>query len=255
MTSKTEAGDPTDVFPAIPMEYARAGAEWFSDSVHALADILHPFMAGVPHEPVAEFPDMHEEDEAASTGEATTPSGVEAQPDRGESQATEPETTGDNTAPVRTASDGAETSTGEQEEWPGDFRQFRERYEFVMSVESILDFDVEAVLTHVRSVADSMGERRTRNLVGFIADTATAAGNVFTSDPANPLDGLIDALEAMDVPFDENGNHTLDFVFTTEFVEWVSENPPTEAQKKRINDILDKKWEEQRASRSNRRLP
>lgn len=50
-------------FPAKPVEYMRAGAEWFSETVRALADAQHPLIASFERQLVEEFPDPDDGDE------------------------------------------------------------------------------------------------------------------------------------------------------------------------------------------------
>lgn len=53
------------LFPARPSEYARAGAEWFSDTVRALAEAQHPFIGSFQRQFVDEFPDLDDEEHDA----------------------------------------------------------------------------------------------------------------------------------------------------------------------------------------------
>lgn len=59
-TESEAAAEP--LFPAKPSEYARAGAEWFSDTVRALAEAQHPFIGSFQRQFVEEFPDPDDEE-------------------------------------------------------------------------------------------------------------------------------------------------------------------------------------------------
>lgn len=67
MDTDPEGAAAEPFFPAKPTEYARAGAEWFSDTVRVLAEVHHPFIGSFQRQFVEEFPepDDEEEDETA----------------------------------------------------------------------------------------------------------------------------------------------------------------------------------------------
>lgn len=52
-----------EAFPAVPTEYVRAGATWFSRNVHILVEELYPLLKSLPKQTVDEFPDMDEDDD------------------------------------------------------------------------------------------------------------------------------------------------------------------------------------------------
>lgn len=135
-----------------------------------------------------------------------------------------------------------------------DFRQFSHQHEMRISLETGLTFDVGTALSHVLEIAESLGEQQTNDMVGFMSDVATASGNVISLDHSNPTENFIAALQTMEIEFDENGNHNLSLVISPAFLEVLRLNPPTEEQGRRLDAILDAKREEQRASRSHRRL-
>lgn len=135
-----------------------------------------------------------------------------------------------------------------------DFRQFAHRHETEMSLDVILDFDVAALLALADDLADRLGGQQSKDMIRMISDNATASGNVITVDVSNPVEQYIAGLAKADIEFDEAGNHNMQLIATREFLQQLSDHPPTAEQQERIDAIFTLKKEAQDARRRNRRL-
>ncbi|WP_168443162.1 hypothetical protein [Microbacterium sp. K35] len=149
-------------------------------------------------------------------------------------------------------SDLADDSAPEEES--ADFRQFSHQHDMQISLDTALTFDVGTALGHVLELAESLGDQQTRDMVGFMSDVATASGNVLSLTDSNPAENFITAVQTMEIEFDEDGNHNLSLIITPALHDLLRKNPPTEEQGRRFDAIIAAKREEQRASRSRRRL-
>ncbi|NJI58611.1 hypothetical protein HCX50_04115 [Microbacterium oxydans] len=136
-----------------------------------------------------------------------------------------------------------------------DFRQFAHRHELEMSLDATLAFDVTTILAIADEVGNNLGRQQSKDMIRMISDNATAAGNVVTIDPTNPVEQYIAGLAKVDIEFDEDGNHNMQIIASKEFLQQLSDNPPTPEQQERIDAIFALKKEEQDARRRNRRLP
>jgi hypothetical protein len=89
-----------------------------------------------------------------------------------------------------------------------------------------------------------------------IIDAATeAVGNKFDAqgDPISH-DRLIDMIERVHIPFDEEGNYKLTLVLPPEHARRLASIQPTEEQVKRHDEIIVRKREEFYASKPTRKL-
>lgn len=137
---------------------------------------------------------------------------------------------------------------------PTDYRQFEHGHDSVISLDTALEFDVDAVLVLVYQLADSLGGQQEAALIRLMSDAAEASGNVIHMGGADFWDQYISSLEEMDVDFDDKGEHNLSIVVSPEFNAYLQANPPSAEQAAKMDALMQMKREESRASRSRRRL-
>lgn len=135
-----------------------------------------------------------------------------------------------------------------------DFRQFAHRHEVKASLDTILSFDIGSLLVIAYDLADRRGAAQSQAMIKMISDNAVASGNVVTIDVSNPVEQYINGLAMADIEFDEAGNHNMQLIAVPEFLQQLSDNPPTTEQQERIDAIFALKREAQDARRRNRRL-
>lgn len=136
-----------------------------------------------------------------------------------------------------------------------DYRQFAPRYEIVLTHDTALGFDVDAVMGAMYEIADGLGRQKEQGMMRFISDSAEASGNVVHMNLDDPVETYIEALKTLEVSFDSNGESNLALVASPELLERLRASPPTREQTRRIDAIMDAKREEHRAARSRRQLP
>ncbi|MBD8205187.1 hypothetical protein IFU08_09275 [Microbacterium sp. CFBP 8790] len=135
-----------------------------------------------------------------------------------------------------------------------DYRQFAHGHETVISLDTALEFDVDAVLVLVYELADSLGRQQEAAIIRLMSDAADASGNVIRLGNADFWDQFISSLEGMKVDFDDQGEHNLSFVVSPEFNAQLQATPPTAKQTAKMDALMQAKREESRASRGRRRL-
>lgn len=144
----------------------------------------------------------------------------------------------------------------ESEEAPStsDYRQFAHEHTWAMSLHTILEFNVETVLTQLFLLADSLGSQQESDMLRHVREAAEEAGNVVHVDMSDPWEAYIAALEAAEIDFDENGESNMSLVAHPSFTRRLMEVGSTPEQEARIDAIMQMKREESRAARSRRRL-
>lgn len=191
----------------IPREYDIAGLRWLSVASQDMADALHPLLAQVTREELAEGPP--------------------------------PQTDG---APLP-----AEASSL--------YRQLAVQHVWTVSIEDVVDFNMDQFLTDLYTLADSMGGQTVRAIFEHVSAVSEEYGNAVDVTGRALADAFADSLEDMDISFDEEGLPKLTIVMHPDQVEKLREHPPTPEQEARINAILTRRREEWLASRRRRDLP
>jgi hypothetical protein len=192
---------------AMPREYDIGGVRWFSDASREMARALHPLLAQVTREELAEGPP--------------------------------PQTDG---APLP-----AEASSL--------YRPMAVQHVWTVSIEDVVDFNVDQFLTDLHVLADSMGGQMVRGMLQHISAVTEEYGNTVDATGRDFVDAFAESLETMDISFDEEGRPNLTIVMHPDQVEKLRENPPTPEQEARIDAILSRRREEWLASRRRRDLP
>lgn len=191
----------------MPREYDIGGVRWFSDASREMARALHPLLAQVTREELAEGPPPQTEG-AALPAEASSL-----------------------------------------------YRPMAVQHVWTVSIEDVIDFNVDQFLTDLHALADSMGDQMVRGIVEHISAVSEEYGNTVDATGRDFADAFADSLETTDISFDEEGRPNLTIVMHPDQVAKLRENPPTPEQEVRIDAILSRRREEWLASRRRRDLP
>jgi len=137
--------------------------------------------------------------------------------------------------------------------------------EFSMDVPEIIDGGFDSFMGAMNKVAADQVEQITKAIFANMNEVAEAVGNVIRRPIGH--DVLIDAIESMDVSFDEEGRHNLNLVVHPDTARKLNElGEPTPEQAARLDSVLARKKQEQEdaleqkrneidARRRNRQLP
>lgn len=135
------------------------------------------------------------------------------------------------------------------------YRAASTSHQWTINIEDVVDFNVDQFLVDLVGIAQDVGGQVVQTFLEHVSTVSEAAGNVVNAEGRSIHDAFADALEMMDVDFDEDGNHNLSVVVSPETAKAMDETPPTPEQQERIHGILLKKREEWHAARRSRDLP
>jgi hypothetical protein len=135
------------------------------------------------------------------------------------------------------------------------YRPMAVQHVWTVSIEDVVDFNVNQFLTDLHALADSMGGQMVRGMLEHISAVTEEYGNTIDATGRDFADAFADSLETMDISFDDEGQPKLTIVMHPDQVEKLRENPPTPEQEARIDAILSRRREEWLASRRRRDLP
>lgn len=135
------------------------------------------------------------------------------------------------------------------------FRSVHITHEWVMSVDEVVEFDVEALLHRMYEAADELGGQLTLAMFQHISDICEENGQVVSAADENFFDAFIDAIEKIDLGFDSDGNPTARIAMNPETLAKVSKTPPTPEQVERMKIVIERKREDWLAARRRRELP
>lgn len=128
-------------------------------------------------------------------------------------------------------------------------------HEWLASLDEPLNFDVESFLIQLHGLADSYGAQMSRALLELVSDTAESHGQIIDAAGMDLFDGVIAAVERLELAFDEDGNHAGAVVMHPDMLKKLEENKPTAEQEARMAEVLARKRREWDAARSRRDLP
>lgn len=188
-------------------EYGAAASAWMNDAVDTLSCELHPLLALVGRERVADLP--RSEEQVSETAGLASPL----------------------------------------------FRVIEASHAMTTDVEDTLHGDIDSFLTMVFDIADTFGSQFVQGMLDHIGEVCDASGQTIDVKGRDFIDGMIDALEAIDIPFGENGEHNLTIVMHPETAERLRGNPPTPEQEARMQKVLKRRREEWNVSRRRHDLP
>jgi hypothetical protein len=135
------------------------------------------------------------------------------------------------------------------------YRQAVTKYEWTVRVEDVVDFNVEQLLADLDQMAQYVGSQKVKLLIEHISEVSADAGNVVSAEGREFYDVYADSLEAIEMNFDENGDHNVIMLTSPKTYDSFKGKPPTPEQQARINAIIDRKREVWRAARRRRELP
>ncbi|MCP1413676.1 hypothetical protein [Paenarthrobacter sp. A20] len=127
------------------------------------------------------------------------------------------------------------------------------RYEWEISVEQPLDFDVEDFLTKLYEMSEAHGAQATKNILDHISAVSEEHGQVVEAGDRPFFEVLSESLEKLDFDFDENGNHGMRLVLHPDNMKLVQ--GLTEDQRSALDQIVERKRGEWNAKRRRKQLP
>lgn len=118
-------------------------------------------------------------------------------------------------------------------------------------LDAVRNCDIEELMAVIGEVAIAMAEQLQAELLAHVGRLSDASGTTVDGAGKGFVDGLIEALEHMDLSVDDDGK----LVLPTLVVNPDTEIPkPTPEQTERLNEVLAEKEAEARARRPDRRL-
>jgi hypothetical protein len=132
------------------------------------------------------------------------------------------------------------------------FRGIHLQHEWTTSVDEILSYDTDSLLSNIAEAADEMGAQLVKAMTEHISATCEQTGNVVDASGRSFYDAIIDVAEQMELAFDEDGQLKQ---LVLAHPNTVPTTPPTPEQEARLKAVIDRKREERNAARSRRELP
>lgn len=129
------------------------------------------------------------------------------------------------------------------------------RHEWTVSIEDVAAFNLEQFLADLHDLADSMGSQMVRGILEHISAVTDEYGNTIDASGRDFFDVFAEALETIEMTFDEHGRPNLAIVLNPDTAEKLRDKRPTPEQEGRINATLQRRKEEWLASRRRRDLP
>lgn len=128
-------------------------------------------------------------------------------------------------------------------------------HEWTVSIEDVVAFKVEQFLADLNAMADDTGRQMVRGFLELVSDLSDQHGNTIDGEGRDFFDVFAEAMETIDMSFDDEGRPNLTFIMHPDQVEKLQDKQPTAEQEARLNAILERRREEWRASRRRRDLP
>jgi len=135
------------------------------------------------------------------------------------------------------------------------YRGIHLQHEWTTSVDEVLSFDVDSLLSNIGAAADEMGGQLVKAMVEHISAICESTGNTVAADGRDFYEVIIETTENMELAFDEDGNLAQQILVHPDMYEKLAQNPPTAEQEARIKAIIDRKRDEWNAARRRRELP
>ena len=135
------------------------------------------------------------------------------------------------------------------------FRSVQLSHYWTTSVEGVVHFDRDSFLSDLYALADSLGSQRVKALLEHISEVVESNGNSIDGAGRDFYEVAAEALETIDMSFNEDGTPNLSFVMHPDQIDELRNRPPTPEQEARFNEILERRREEWFAARRRRELP
>ena len=121
------------------------------------------------------------------------------------------------------------------------YRGIEVQHVVTADVDDVLRGDVDAFLTLVFNLADELGSRMTRGMLEHISEICETSGQVIKADGRDYFDVMIEALDTIDMTFDENGKPSLFVVIGPETARSLEGRKPTPEQEERARQVLERR--------------
>jgi len=127
---------------------------------------------------------------------------------------------------------------------------------FQVHADVIRDTVADEFASTLAQLASKYEEAMGTTLIHTLTDVTEAVGNVVEAD-GRPLswDFVLDAIEMVDVSFDEDGRYHLDIAINPDTYKLLQRIELTPEQQQRHDDIIQRKKEQWYAQKRSRRLP
>lgn len=135
------------------------------------------------------------------------------------------------------------------------YRGVRITHKWVMSLEEVIEFDVESFLQRVYTAADDIGGQLVLGMFEHISDVCDENGQVVEAGGRDFFEALIEVVEKMDIEFDAEGRPTTQIAVNPTTLAEIAKSPPTPEQEDRLRIVTEKKREAWLAARRRRELP
>ncbi|MEC4841065.1 hypothetical protein R2360_16595 [Mycobacteroides chelonae] len=132
------------------------------------------------------------------------------------------------------------------------YRGIHLQHEWTTSVDEILSYDTDSLLSNIAQTADGMGGQLVRAMAEHISAICERTGNVVDAGGSNFYEAIIEVSEKMELAFDDEGKLKQQILLHPDNL---PEEPPTAEQEARLKAVIDRKREEWSAARSRRELP
>lgn len=135
------------------------------------------------------------------------------------------------------------------------FRGIKTEQIVTIDVQDALNGDVDSFLTMTFKLADAHGSQLMDGFLSHISEVSDTYDQTIDAKGRDFIDVIIDALETLDISFNENGEHNLTMVLHPDIAEKLQNTKLTPAQEARIQQVLERSQEEWNASRRRHDLP
>jgi hypothetical protein len=126
---------------------------------------------------------------------------------------------------------------------------------WIMRIDDAVNFQVDEFLANLVEVADGMASQVTVGMIEHISEISDRYEMTIDAAGRDVRDVLLDALEGMDISFDDEGNHNLKLLMHPDTLERIKDREFTPEQQARHDSIVQRKRDEWNASQRRRDLP
>jgi hypothetical protein len=117
-----------------------------------------------------------------------------------------------------------------------------------------LKTDVEKFIDFIYRMWEAFASQSRKGLFETLSLTTEAVGNSQPLAGRNVWDAQLEVLESLEWTFDKDGNHHYKFYCHPDIGKKLAENPPTEEQNKKLEELISRKRKEYYAKKRTRRL-
>lgn len=114
--------------------------------------------------------------------------------------------------------------------------------------------DVEKFIEFIYRMWEAFASQSKKGLFETVSLTTEAVGNSQPLAGRNVWDAQLEMLQSLEWTFDKDGNHNYKFYCHPDIGKKLAENPPTEEQNKKLEELISRKRKEYYAKKRTRRL-